>query len=161
MPAIEVPGIDGLREWIDREIGPTDWIEIDQQRIDAYADVSGDHQWIHVDRERAAKQSPYGATIAHGNLTLSLIDGFRRELVKVNGVGMVVNYGWDRVRFPAPVISGSRLRATMRLVKLEEVGDGWWHMVSRFTVEVEGGEKPCCVADSVSRLLAAPEGAAR
>lgn len=157
MAAIEVPGIDGLRELLDREIGPTEWLEVDQQRIDTYAEVSGDHQWIHVDRERAARESPYGTTIAHGNLTLSLIEYFRQQLVKVNGVGMAINYGWDRVRFPAPVPSGSRLRATMRLLTLDDVGGGWWHMVSRFTIEIEGGEKPCCVADSVGRLLAAPE----
>lgn len=157
MAQIEVQGIEGLRELLDREIGPTAWSTLDQSRIDAYADVSGDHQWIHVDRERAAAESPYGTTIAHGNLTLSLIEGFRNELIEVRGLAMAINYGWNRVRFPAPVPSGSRLRARSRLITLEDVGSGWWHTVTRFTIEVEGGEKPCCVADSLGRLLAAPE----
>lgn len=155
MATVEISGIDELKEYLDREIGPSGWLTVDQARIDAYAEVSGDHQWIHVDPARAAVESPYGSTIAHGNLTLSLIEGFRPELIKLTGIEMTINYGWDRVRFPAPVMAGSRLRARSRLTGLEEIGQGWWHLVTRFTIETEGGEKPCCVADSLTRLLVA------
>lgn len=148
-------GIEGLPELLGRDIGPTEWVTVDQARIDAFAAISGDHQWIHVDPERAAAESPFGATIAHGNLTLSLIDGFREQLIEVTGVAMAINYGWDRVRFPAPVPVGSRLRARARITSVEDIGGGWWHTVTRFTVEREGGEKPCCVADSLSRFQVA------
>jgi acyl dehydratase len=155
MAAVTIEGIDSLRELVGQRVGPTEWRTIDQDLIDAFADVSGDHQWIHVDPERAARESPYGKTIAHGNLTLSLIDGFRGALIEQRGVRMGINYGWDRVRFPAPVPSGSRVRATAELQRVDELGEGWWHVVTRFELEVEGSEKPCCVADSVTRILAA------
>jgi acyl dehydratase len=155
MAAVTIEGIDSLRELVGQRVGPTEWRAIDQDLIDAFADVSGDHQWIHVDPERAARESPYGKTIAHGNLTLSLIDGFRGALIEQRGVRMGINYGWDRVRFPAPVPSGSRVRATAGLQRVDELGEGWWHVVTRFELEVEGSEKPCCVADSVTRILAA------
>jgi acyl dehydratase len=155
MAAVTIEGIDSLRELVGERVGPTDWRAVSQEDIDAFADVSGDHQWIHVDPERAARESPYGKTIAHGNLTLSLIDGFRGALIEQRGVQMGINYGWDRVRFPAPVPSGSRVRATAELQKVDELGEGWWHVVTRFELEVEGSDKPCCVADSVTRLLAA------
>jgi acyl dehydratase len=155
MAAVTIEGIDSLRELVGQRVGPTEWRTVTQELIDAFADVSGDHQWIHVDPERAARESPYGRTIAHGNLTLSLIDGFRGALIEQRGVRMGINYGWDRVRFPAPVPSGSRVRATAELQKVDELGEGWWHVVTRFEIEVEGSDKPCCVADSVTRLLAA------
>jgi acyl dehydratase len=154
MAAVSIEGIDALRELVGQRVGPSEWREVTQELIDAFADVSGDHQWIHVDAERAAQESPFGKTIAHGNLTLSLIDGFRFALIEQRGVRMGINYGWDKVRFPAPVPSGSRVRATAELQKVEELGEGWWHVVTRFEVEVEGSDKPCCVADSVTRLLA-------
>ena len=129
LPAVDLPlridGIDGLRSAVGESIGPTAWREVTQADIDAFADLSGDHQWIHCDVERAAAESPYGTTIAHGNLTLSLIDGFRLELIKIEGVKMGINYGWNKVRFPAPVLSGSRVRATSTLVSVDDVGDGW------------------------------------
>jgi acyl dehydratase len=155
MAAVTIEGIDSLRELVGQRVGPTEWRTVTQELIDAFADVSGDHQWIHVDPERAARESPYGRTIAHGNLTLSLIDGFRGALIEQRGVRMGINYGWDKVRFPAPVPSGSRVRATAELQKVDELGEGWWHVVTRFEIEVEGSDKPCCVADSVTRLLAA------
>ena len=155
MAAVTIEGIDSLQELVGQRVGPTEWRTVDQDLIDAFADVSGDHQWIHVDPERAAGESPYGKTIAHGNLTLSLIDGFRGALIEQRGVRMGINYGWDKVRFPAPVPSGSRVRATAELQKVDELGEGWWHVVTRFEVEVEGSDKPCCVADSVTRVLAA------
>jgi acyl dehydratase len=149
----QVNGIDGVKELLGRQVGPGEWRQVTQEDINAFADLSGDHQWIHVDVERAAKESPFGTTIAHGNLTLSLIDGFRQDLIESSGFKLGVNYGWNRVRFPAPVPAGSRVRASAEVTEVEEVGDGWWQIVTRFTLEIEGGEKPCCVADSVGRAL--------
>jgi acyl dehydratase len=153
MAPVEVTSIDQLRELIGTELGPTDWVEITQQDIDRFAEVSRDDQWIHVDVERAKAESPFGTTVAHGNLTLSLTDGFRGQLIRQSGVKLGINYGFDRVRFPAPVPAGSRVRATAQLVSVDELGDGWWHIVTRFTISAEGSDKPCCVADSVGRAL--------
>jgi acyl dehydratase len=150
--------IDTLRNGIGVQRGPSDWRQITQEQIDAFAEITGDHQWIHVDRERAERESPFGTTIAHGNLTLSVIDGFREQLgagVEDGQVTLGVNMGWNKVRFPAPVPSGSRVRATAELVSVTEKGGGWWEIVDRFTIEVEGGEKPAVVAESVVRLLLA------
>ncbi len=155
MAATTVAGIDELRELIGTPIGPSEWLEVTQDEIDKFAEVSRDGQWIHVDRERAERESPFGTTVAHGNLTLSLIDGFRTELIRQEGVAMGINYGWNKVRFPAPVPAGSRVRATAEVVSVEELGDGWHHIVTRFTVEREGGQKPVCVAESVGRVLVA------
>jgi acyl dehydratase len=155
MAAVEVQGIEGLKALIGKEIGPGEWREVRQEDIDAFADLCGDHQWIHVDVERAKKESPFGTTVAHGNLTLSMIDGLRLELISSSGFALGVNYGWNKVRFPAPVPSGSRVRAKAEVVSVEEVGGGWWQVVTRFTVAVDGSEKPCCVADSVGRALVA------
>jgi acyl dehydratase len=115
--------------------------------------VSRDFQWIHTDPERAAKESPFGTTVAHGNLTLSLTDGLRSQLIEQRGVKLGINYGFDKVRFPAPVPAGSRVRATAELVSVDDIGEGWWHVVTRFTFEREGGDKPVCVAESVGRAL--------
>ena len=155
MATVEVQGIDGLKALIGKQVGPGEWRELPQEDIDTFADLSGDHQWIHVDPERAAKESPFGTTVAHGNLTLSLIDGLRLDLISSSGFALGVNYGWNKVRFPAPVPAGSRLRAKAEIVSVNEVGGGWWQVVTRFTVEVEGQEKPACVADSVGRALVA------
>ena len=153
MAIAEIQGVEGIKELVGKQVGPSDWREVTQDDINAFADLSGDHQWIHVDVERAKKESPFGGTVAHGNLTLSLIDGFRLQLIEASGFVLGVNYGWNKVRFPAPVPAGSRVRASAEVVELDEVKDGWWQMVTRFTVEVEGSEKPCCVADSVARFL--------
>jgi len=153
MALMEVNGAEGLREMIGKEIGPSDWREVTQEMIDSFAEISGDDQWIHVDVERAKKESPFGTTIAHGNLTLSLVDGFRRTLVQQSGFKLGVNYGWDKVRFPAPVPAGSRVRARSEVVSVDELDGGWLHVVTRFKLEVEGGEKPCFVGDSVGRAL--------
>src|SRR5918998_1594306 len=102
-----VNGIDELKALIGQTIGPSEWREVTQEDIDKFADVSGDHQWIHVDVERAKKESPFGTTIAHGNLTLAMLDGFRLDLIESQGFKLGVNYGWNKVRFPAPVPSGS------------------------------------------------------
>lgn len=137
--------------------GPSPWRAITQEMIDGFAEITGDHQWIHVDVERAKRESPFGGTIAHGNLTLSAIDGLREHLALGDGIldefTLGVNIGWNRVRFPTPVPSGSQIRATAELVSVEDRGDGWWEIVDRFTVEVEGGAKPACVAESVVRVL--------
>jgi acyl dehydratase len=149
----QIDGIDGLKALVGEEIGPTDWLEVTQEDIDKFAEVSRDDQWIHVDRERAERESPFGTTIAHGNLTLSLTDGFRRELIEQRGVKLGVNYGFDKVRFPAPVPVGSRVRCSARVVSVDQLEGGWWHVVTRLEIEVEGSEKPACVADSVGRAL--------
>jgi acyl dehydratase len=154
MTPVTIAGVEGLKELVGEPIGPSEWRQVTQADVDKFAEVSGDDQWIHVDVARAKAESPYGQTIAHGNLTLSLIDGFRGQLMKQEGVKMGVNYGWNRVRFPAPVPSGSRVRATAELVSIEELEGGWWHAVTKFTLECEGTEKPVCVAESVGRLLA-------
>jgi len=125
---------------------------VSQEDINTFAVLTGDHQWIHVDVERAQRESPFGTTIAHGNLTLSLIDGMREGLLPSPEGVIGVNYGWNRVRFPAPVPSGSRVRARAEVASVEDVGNGWWQVVQRFTVEVEGSDKPVCVADSVGRV---------
>jgi acyl dehydratase len=153
MAIAEIQGVEGIKELVGKQVGPSDWREVTQEDINTFADLSGDHQWIHVDVERAKKESPFGGPIAHGNLTLSMIDGFRLELIEASGFQLGVNYGWNKIRFPAPVPAGSRVRASAEVVELDEVKGGWWQMVTRFTVEVEGSEKPCCVADSVARFL--------
>src|SRR5688572_22968299 len=147
----QIEGIEGLKELVGEEIGPTDWLEVTQEDIDKFAEVSRDDQWIHVDRERAERESPFGTTIAHGNLTLSLTDGFRRQLIEQRGVKLGINYGFDKVRFPAPVPAGGRVRCKAEIVSVDELEGGWWHVVTRLTIEVEGSEKPACVADSVGR----------
>ena len=153
MAPVQVEGVEGLKALLGETVGPSEWRDVTQEMIDEFAELSGDDQWIHVDVERAKSESPFGTTVAHGNLTLSMIDGFRRDLIESTGFKLGVNYGWNRVRFPAPVPSGSRIRGTAEVVEVEETGQGWWQVVTRFTVEVEGQEKPACVADSVGRAL--------
>jgi acyl dehydratase len=154
MAPTTINGIEELQGVVGQTIGPSDWREVTQEMIDAFADISGDHQWIHVDVERAEKESPFGGPIAHGNLTLSTIDGFRDGLLAQEGFRLGVNYGWNKVRFPAPVPVGARIRASIEIASVDEVGEGWFQVVQRWTVELEGGEKPVCVADSVTRVLA-------
>jgi len=153
MEPVQIDGVEGAKGLIGQTIGPTDWRTISQEDIDLFAKLSGDDQWIHVDVERAERESPFGVTIAHGNLTLATVDGFRRELITVTGVKLGVNYGWNKVRFPAPVPAGSRIRASAELVSVDELDGGWFQQVTRFTLEVEGSEKPCFVGDSVGRAL--------
>ena len=153
MAPLTVSGIEELQELVGKTIGPSDWREVTQEMINTFAEISGDDQWIHVDVERAKKESPFGTTVAHGNLTLSMIDGIRRDVLQSGGFKLGVNYGWNKVRFPAPVPAGSRIRASAEVVSVDDVGGGWWQVVQRWTVEVEGNEKPCCVADSVGRAL--------
>ncbi|MCC3767083.1 MaoC family dehydratase [Streptomyces sp. UNOC14_S4] len=142
--------LDELRSAVGDELGPGDWVEVDQKRIDLFAEATGDHQWIHVDPERAA-DGPFGTTIAHGYLTLSLLPLFVPMLMRVEGVRMGINYGLNKVRFPAPVPVGSRLRARAVLTAVTEV-EGGVQLTTAVTVEREGGTKPVCVAESVSRF---------
>jgi acyl dehydratase len=153
MPPLTISGIDDLKELIGKPIGPSDWVEVTQEDINKFAEVSGDDQWIHVDVERAERESPFGTTVAHGNLTLSLIDGLRLKLISQEGVKMGINYGWNKVRFPAPVPAGSKVRATAEVQSVDELGDGWVQVATKFILEREGGEKPVCVAESVGRAL--------
>jgi acyl dehydratase len=154
MATVEANGVEGVRELVGKELGPSEWRTISQADIDAFAELSGDHQWIHVDVERAKAESPFGATIAHGNLTLATVDGFRHELLKPSGFSLAVNYGWNKIRFPAPVPVESRIRARLELVELEEAGGGWLQLITRITLELDGSDKPCFVGDSVTRLMA-------
>jgi acyl dehydratase len=151
-------GIEGLRELQGQTVGPSQWREVTQEMINTFADLSGDDQWIHVDVERAKTESPFGTTVAHGNLTLSLVDGFRKELIESTGFVLAINYGWNKVRFPAPVPAGSKVRATSEVTEIDDLGGGWFQIVTRFTLDVEGSEKPCFVGDSVGRVLAAQPG---
>src|SRR3954469_8764571 len=155
MALVTPNGIDELKDLVGQEVGPSEWRTVTQEDIDAFAELSGDDQWIHVDVERAGRESPFGTTIAHGNLTLSMIDGFRKDLIQSQGFALGVNYGWNKVRFAAPVPAGSRLRARAEVVSVDDVGGGWFQIATRFTVEVEGNEKPACVAESVGRALPA------
>ena len=143
---------DDLLELAGTELGPTEWVEVGQDRIDLFADATGDHQWIHVDVERATAESPFGGPIAHGYLTLSLVNMFLPELITVAEFSAGLNVGLDKVRFPSPVPAGSRIRATGEVVSAEEVKGGV-QVVVRVTVEVEGQDRPACVADTVSRFL--------
>jgi acyl dehydratase len=131
------------------EFGPSSWVDVPQERIDAFAEATGDHQWIHVDPERAAS-GPFGTTIGHGYLTLSLLPVMSYEVVPRQDGGMAVNYGLNRVRFPAPVLSGSRLRGTFTVVAVDAF-DGGFQATMNAVVEREGGDKPVCVAELVFR----------
>lgn len=150
MPRVyETPGSligqEGVR------LGPTEWLEIDQNRVNGFADVTGDHQWIHVDVERAAR-GPFGGTIAHGYLTLSLVNFFLPDLIEVRGFAHAVNVGSDRLRFLAPVKVGARIRAVGEIIGVEEV-KGAIQSVVRVTVEIDGADKPACMVDTISRYF--------
>lgn len=152
MPRI-FQSVDALQAAAGTVLGPTDWVTIEQSRVDAFADATGDHQWIHVDVERA-RTGPFGGTIAHGYLTLSLCSLFLPDLMRVDIAGMGINYGLDKVRFPAPVRVGSRIRGRGEIVSVSPVPGGV-QVIVRVTVEVEGSERPACVADTISRFLVA------
>jgi acyl dehydratase len=141
--------IADLKDHVGEHLGWTDWREISQDRVNQFADATDDHQWIHVDPERAAS-GPFGGTIAHGYLTLSLVAPLMSELLEVEGVSMGINYGLDRVRFPAPVPVGSRIRAGAELAEVTEVGGGIQSKLA-ITFEVENGDKPACVAEVLVR----------
>ena len=142
---------DDLDAAVGEEIGTSDWLTVDQDRVNAFADATGDHQWIHVDVEKA-KQGPFGGPIAHGYLTLSLIPRFSPELFRLDTPGPRLNYGLNKVRFPNPVKVGARIRAAAQIAEVSDVPAGK-QMVTRYTIEIEGEEKPACVAETVVLLL--------
>ncbi|MEM9201141.1 MAG: MaoC family dehydratase [Actinomycetota bacterium] len=142
---------DDLLTAIGTELGSSDWVTIEQDRIDGFADATGDHQWIHVDPEQAAA-GPFGATIAHGYLTLSLTNQFLPQIVRVENISMGINYGVNKVRFPQPVMVGSRVRGHATLTAADEINGGVQAVIT-ITVEIEGTDKPACIVESVSRFL--------
>jgi acyl dehydratase len=142
----ELPGLKGS------ELGTSDWVEVTQKRVNLFADATGDHQWIHVDVERATRESPFGGPIAHGYLTLSLLIPMWSQVLNVTDVGMAVNYGLNKVRFPAPVPVGSKLRLTATLKDVEEVAGGL-QITATAVIEREGGDKPVCIAEPVFRFF--------
>ena len=145
-----ITGLEELKQAEGEELGVSDWHRITQAEIDAFADVTGDHQWIHVDPERA-KDTPFGGTIAHGYFTLSLAPRFNEQILKMDGFAMAINYGLNKVRFPAPVPVDSQVRMRARLAELSEISGGA-QMIMVLTFEREGGDKPVCVAESVVRV---------
>lgn len=144
-------GIEALEQAVGTHLGFSEWHEITQEQIDLFAEATGDHQWIHVDPVRA-EQGPFGAPIAHGYLTLSLISRMLWEVYTIEGLGMTINYGLNKVRFPSPTPVGSRLRASVELTELTRTDNGA-QIVMRVTIEREGSDKPACVADSVALLV--------
>lgn len=145
-------GIDELKQAVGEHLGYSDWHLVTQEKVDLFADATGDHQWIHVDPDRA-KKGPFGGTIAHGYMTLSLIPMLNAQIYRLDGLTMGINYGTNKVRFPSPVPVGSRVRAGAELVEVTPNDRGAQALV-RTTIEVEGGEKPACVAESVVILVA-------
>jgi acyl dehydratase len=145
--------VDDAVATIGEELGVSRWVDIDQSRIDAFADVTMDHQWIHVDVEKAKAESPYGATIAHGFLTLSLIPGVSKDNYRVENAKMGINYGLNRVRFLAPVLAGSRIRLHSELLDASKVNETTVDLTVRQTVELDGSDKPAAVADVIARMI--------
>jgi acyl dehydratase len=146
----EIASLAALKELIGQEVAVSDWVEITQERVNQFAEATGDRQWIHVDVERSRKESPYGGTVAHGFLTLSLLPKLMERAIVMSDVKMGVNYGLNKVRFPAPVPVGSRIRARIKLLTVDDIPGGAqvsWEV----TMEREGGDKPVCVAESIAR----------
>ena len=153
MPKITLHTLEELKQWVGKEVAVSDWLQVTQDRIDRFADATGDHQWIHVDPARTKAESPFGSTIAHGYLTLSLLPHMMMETLDIQGGRMSINYGLDRVRFAAPVRAGDRIRAHFTLAKLVDIAGGIqyaWHAL----VELEGQHKPACVAEMIARRYA-------
>jgi len=155
MAPFEINHLNSLKEFEGRELPPTDWLVLTQDRIQKFADTTEDRQWIHVDPERAARESPYGSTIAHGFFTLSLVSYFSGQVIRVReGVGMRVNYGLNRVRFPSAVRAGSTIRARITLLSVKESAE-FVDVIFSVTIESQGADKPCCVAEWLVRYYRA------
>ena len=150
MPITQIESIAELANYTGKEVGISDWLEVSQDRIDQFAEATEDRQWIHIDPERAARESPFKTTIAHGFLTLSLLSVLARHAISVGGVRMGINYGLNRVRFVSPVPSGCRIRGRFTLATLEEI-EGGVQSTWNVAVEREGSDKPCCVAEWLVR----------
>jgi acyl dehydratase len=148
-----ITSIDDALAAAGQPLGVSDWKEIEQDRVNAFADVTEDHQWIHVDVDRAAAESPYGATIAHGFLTLSLIPVLCQQTYRVENRKMGINYGLNKVRFLAPVVVGSRIRVRSELLDVAKVADDVVNLTIRNTVELDGSDKPAAVADMITRVI--------
>ena len=148
-----IKSVDGAVALIGEELGVSRWVDIDQSRIDAFADITMDHQWIHVDVEKAKAESPYSATIAHGFLTLSLIPGVSKDNYRVENAKLGINYGLNKVRFLAPVTSGSRIRVRSELADATKVADDTVNLTVRHTVEIDGVDKPAAVAELIARFV--------
>ena len=148
-----VNGIDGVKALVGQHLGYSDWREVTQEQVNQFADATGDHQWIHVDPERAAKESPFGGPIAHGYLTLSIVPVLLGGIMRVDGIAMGVNYGVNKLRFPAPVPVGSKVRGGATVASVEDIPGGA-QVTMDVTVEVEGRDKPSCVAQVVYRYYA-------
>jgi acyl dehydratase len=144
-----IPSIGALKQFVGKPLGSSDWVTVTQEQIDAFAEATGDHQWIHVDVERARTQSPFKTTIAHGYLTISLAPALLPQLVRVEGIRMGVNYGLDKMRLPAPVPAGARVRLTAAIKDVREMPGGAARATFGLTFEVEGGSKPACSADAI------------
>jgi acyl dehydratase len=150
VPAVTIESLEQLKTMVGTEVAVSDWLDITQDRVNRFADATGDHQWIHVDPERAARESPYRKTVAHGFLTLSLLAQFAQQTIKFANVRMGINYGFNRVRFTGPVPVGAKLRTRFKLKTVEDIQGGaqtTWDV----TMECEGDAKPCCVAEWVTR----------
>jgi acyl dehydratase len=142
-----------LKPLVGEEVAVSDWVTVTQQRIDQFAEATGDHQWIHVDPQRAAR-GPFGTTIAHGYLTLSMLPLFADSAIEFRNVRMSVNYGLNRVRFTSPVPVGSELRARFRLLAVEDIANGGVQVTTEVTIERKGGDRPVCIAESIARRYA-------
>jgi acyl dehydratase len=153
MPVTHIESIAQLAEYVGREVGASDWLEVSQERINQFAEATEDRQWIHIDVERAARESPFKETIAHGFLSLSLLSVLGKSAMSVGGVRMGINYGLNRVRFVSPVPAGARIRGRFTLATLEEIKGGA-QATWKVTVERDGGDKPCCVAEWLVRYYA-------
>ena len=149
-----VRGLDELERLAGLEVGASEWLAITQEMVDRFADATFDHQWIHCDVERARRESPYGGPVAHGFLTLSLIPGFRSQILTLTGVSRVINYGVNRVRFPNAVRVGARVRGVQTIRSVERTAVGAARVVSGFVIEIEGEKKPACVAETVTLVFA-------
>ncbi len=144
-----IDSIEQLQALVGQEIGTSDWLEISQDRIQAFAEATGDYQWIHLDEERAKQESPWGTTIAHGYLTLSLIPQFNQQIMKLTCTKANINYGLDKLRFPTPTPKGAKLRSRLVLNSLQAMGEGRYLGKYTTTVEIEGSERPACVAENL------------
>jgi len=154
MAKIILDGIQAFNDYVGQELGVSDWVQVTQDKIQKFADATGDHQWIHVDVARAKKESPFGGPIAHGYLTLSLISGLLFGLYEVKNTKLVINYGLNKVRFPAPVPVGKKVRARASVTEVKDI-EGGVEVELAVTIEIEGGTKPACAAAVVFRYIAA------
>nr|MDO8085053.1 MaoC family dehydratase [Candidatus Sigynarchaeum springense] len=154
MAKVVLDGIAAFKENVGKELGVSDWVQVTQEKVNMFADSTGDHQWIHVDVERAKKESPFGGPIAHGYLTLSMVAGLLFELYEVKKTKLVINYGLNKVRFPSPVPVGKKVRARAKVLDVKDI-EGGVEVALAVTIEIEGGTKPACAAEVVYRYIGA------